>query len=48
VSQYSTDGPTTQYLVVTRSTAEKSFQRAMAELRQLPSVLGVPVVLRLL
>jgi len=48
VSQYSTDGETAQYLVVTRLATEKSFQRAMAELQQLPSVLGVPVVLRLL
>ncbi len=48
VSQYSTDGETAQYLVVTRSTAEKSFQRAMIDLQALPSVVGVPVVLRLL
>ncbi len=48
VSQYSTDGQTAQYLVVTRPTAEKSFQRAMVDLQALPSVVGVPVVLRLL
>ncbi|MFQ3680340.1 MAG: homoserine dehydrogenase [Pseudanabaenaceae cyanobacterium] len=48
VIQYRTDGQTAQYLVITRPTVEKSFQRAMAELRELPSVLGTPVVLRLL
>ncbi|MGQ9866507.1 MAG: homoserine dehydrogenase [Pseudanabaenaceae cyanobacterium] len=48
VSQYSSDGQTAQYLVVTRLASEKNFQRALADLRQLPSVQGVPVVLRLL